>query len=286
MNTVKNTKKNKKTSAVTLAHAYSEEKHGALVRGGNWTSSTKLDGMRTYWSSTLQKLLTRNNKEVIIPDSWQETLHHIDLNLDGELIAIDAENQFKRTMEIARRTTNPDFDAWEQELVFFVFDIVDETDRPFSERYAMLRKLYGDGNHPFVRLVTQTPIDETTDLNALLNEAVANNEEGLMLKDNSRAYEFKRSTGCLKMKRHYTLDCELIEFIPGKGKHSGSLGAMLLRAPSGVEFQCGSGFDDSQRANYDTLFQIGATIEVKYWEIIKASGRPRFPIFVCQRYDK
>ena len=44
----------------------------------------------------IEKLLTRNNNEVIIPDSWQETLHHIDLNLDGELIAIDAENPFKR----------------------------------------------------------------------------------------------------------------------------------------------------------------------------------------------
>ena len=66
---------------MTLAHGYSEEKHGALVRGGNWTSSVIYDGMRIHFDTTTQQLLTRNNKEVIIPDSWKEALHHIDLNL-------------------------------------------------------------------------------------------------------------------------------------------------------------------------------------------------------------
>jgi len=240
--------------------------------------------MRTYWSSTLQKLLTRNNKEVIIPDSWQESLRHIDLNLDGELIAIDAENQFQRTMQIARRTTNPDFDAWEQELVFCVFDIVDETDRPFSERYAMLRKLYGDGSHPhpFIRLVEQTPIGESTDLNALLEEAVANGEEGVIVKDNTRPYAFRRSTGCLKLKKFQDSEAVVVGLERGKGRNANRLGQILCETPEKARFRIGTGFSDFERQNPPC--KVGDIVTYRYFTKSK-TGIPRFPTWVGVRTD-
>ena len=66
---------------------------------------------------------------------------------------------------------------------------------------------------------------------------------------------------------------------PGKGKHTGRLGALLCMDTQGRQFGVGTGLKDAQR---NTPPPIGARITYKYQERTQA-GMPRFPVFMRVR---
>lgn len=85
----------------------------------------------------------------------------------------------------------------------------------------------------------------------------------------------------LKVKQFQEASAVVVEHLPGKGRHKGRLGAVLVELPDGVRFAVGSGFTDQQRMSPPA---IGSVIEFTYQELTDARV-PRFPVFLRVRSD-
>jgi DNA ligase-1 len=103
--------------------------------------------------------------------------------------------------------------------------------------------------------------------------------EGLMLREPGSNYQSGRSTSLLKVKTFHDAEAVVIGHEAGKGKHTGRLGALVVRLPSGITFSVGTGFTDAARS---TPPPVGATITFRYQELTEA-GVPRFPSYVGVR---
>lgn len=134
---------------------------------------------------------------------------------------------------------------------------------------------------------------EGTDQNVIpkwLDYAVESGWEGLML-NTDVPYKHARHTGCLKIKRFYTVDLRIIAVEEGQNRLADTMGALVVDY-KGNELHVGSGFDDAIRASIwaNPNDYIGRIIEVKYKEptVDKKTGIEslQFPIFVRFRDDK
>ena len=103
-----------------------------------------------------------------------------------------------------------------------------------------------------------------------------------MLRRPASMYESRRSSTLLKVKRFHDCEATIIGHEPGKGRHKGRLGALVVQLPNGIRFACGTGLSDAQR---DLPPAVGETINVKFQEWTDA-GVPRFPVFVGVRRDE
>ena len=123
-----------------------------------------------------------------------------------------------------------------------------------------------------------------------LDYAVKHDWEGLMLNTNV-PYKRSRHTGCLKIKRFYTVDLRITAIEEGQNRLAGTMGALVVDY-KGHELRVGSGFDDTTRAAVwaNPGDYIGRIIELKYKETTqdKKTGIEslQFPVFVRFRNDK
>ena len=67
----------------------------------------------------------------------------------------------------------------------------------------------------------------------------------------------------------------------------GDLGALVLRTAEGLEFTCGTGFNDADRA---ALWEIRDTSLIGRWAKVKSfligvKDLPRFPVFISFRHE-
>lgn len=234
--------------------------------------SEKLDGVRAYWDGT--QLISRQGNRFSAPDWF--TRGFPKQVLDGELWM--GRNRFAEVSGAVRRQI-PDPAQW-QKIRFMVFDSPGETG-DFDHRLQALRVLFAQLNSPSIALIEQYKIDDETALMQALDQLIANGGEGLMLHLGSAPYRGIRSDDLLKLKRFSDAEAVVIGHIPGKGKFSGMLGAVLVKMPDGREFKIGSGFSDEQRRHPPA---IGSTISYKY-QGTTASGLPRFASFFRARND-
>jgi DNA ligase-1 len=118
-------------------------------------------------------------------------------------------------------------------------------------------------------------------LRAELARIEAMGGEGLMLRQPGSKYVAGRSATLLKVKTFHDAEALVVGHQAGAGKHTGRLGALLVRLPDGTDFAIGTGFSDRERANPPA---IGATVTFRYQELSEA-GVPRFPSYVGVRMD-
>jgi DNA ligase-1 len=85
-----------------------------------------------------------------------------------------------------------------------------------------------------------------------------------------------RSDALRKLKLVPDEDARVISHLPGKGRHLGRMGALLLEMPNGQRFALGTGFSDAQR---DAPPPIGAYVSYRYRDRTPA-GLPRFASFL------
>ena len=177
---------------------------------------------------------------------------------------------------------------------FMVFDYItpDDWDErkgtvPLHQRRKFLDDIFSSKQFEFLRLVEHRTLP--AEVNAIMGyhkECVDRGFEGAMLKNPELPYNFGRSDAVVKVKSFDDADLKVIGFKEGKGRHRGTLGAVLVDF-NGVTVQCGSGFDDETRAevwkNQDKY--LGMTAEIRYQEVTP-DGSLRFPTFVCWRIDK
>ena len=85
----------------------------------------------------------------------------------------------------------------------------------------------------------------------------------------------------LKVKSFAINEATVVGHEPGKGRHKGRLGALLVELANGKRFAVGTGFTDAQRSNPPA---IGSSITFRYQELTDG-GVPRFPTYVGIRLD-
>ncbi len=255
------------TPALMQAKPY----HQNVVLSEYWVSE-KLDGVRAYWDGT--HLISRQGNYFPAP-SWF-TADFPPIPLDGELWM--GRKRFAEVSGAVRRQ-NPDPGQW-REVRFMVFDMPSEAG-DFDHRLTAMHRVFSQITSPYLALIKQHKVGDEAELMKELDQVIAGGGEGLMLHLGSAPYRGIRSDDLLKLKRFSDAEATVIAHIPGKGKYTGMLGALVVKTPDGREFKIGSGFSDEQRRQPPA---IGSTISYKY-QGYTASGLPRFASFLRERDD-
>ena len=289
------------TFSVQLAEKYFDKPE--RVEGQEFALTTKIDGGRiiaikengqvSFFTRAGQKYEGLVELERELAESFPDGVC-----LDGEITlfenaGIPSKEAYKQTMKITRA------DGPKTGVKMLVFDALyadefkrQECNRSWDCRRNSLERLFERVQPTYFELL---PIlyrgTDTSMITKYLDEAIAQNEEGVMINICNAEYMFKRTTALLKVKKMSTVDLEILGYEEGSGRLSGTLGAILVRYKGGNVVKVGSGFSDGLRdliwENQDDY--LGAICEIQYFEeTTNADGgiSLRFPIFKDFRPDK
>jgi DNA ligase-1 len=258
--------------AVMLAHTWD-----AQVDPCGWWVSIKKDGLRCV-STGDGKLYSRQGNLFHKVPAWFLDSFPKDIMLDGELSA--GTSQFQRSIDIVKQQGSCTADDFKE----IKYDIFDAPMLPgtFEERIAAVTKIVQDLHCPYLKVLPQIVCKGHAHLQQMLQHAITNKEEGLIVRDPNSLYEFgKRSKSMLKVKKFDSLEARVTAHLAGKGRLSNMCGKLTCELPCGVTFNTGSGLNDALRAKPP---KIGSIVEIKHQGHTK-SGKPRFPIFLRVRTD-
>lgn len=253
--------------ALMLAKTYQP----GLPLQNTWVSE-KLDGVRGRWDGT--QLITRGGVAVAAP-AWF-TAGWPAVPLDGELWA--GRGRFEDTVSTVRRQ-QPDDAAW-RHIRFMIFDLP-EHPGVFTERLQAAAALVARLNQTWVQLVPQERATTHAALMQRLAQVVRDGGEGLMLHRGDARYRTLRSDDLLKLKTHEDAEARVTGYEPGKGRHTGRVGALQVETADGRRFRIGSGLSDAQREHPPA---VGSWITYRY-RGLHDSGLPRFATFLRVRAD-
>ena len=260
-------------------------------------ASAKLDGVRATIRNGV--VYSRSNKP--IPNrEVQAKFKHLE-HFDGELIH---GNPCSKTCYRDTVSTVMSEDKPADEVLYFAFDHIEVPNATYYSRAKALRKDKG------VIVLKQKLIKTFVELLAYEEEVLDAGYEGLILRSPDAPYKMGRSTVnegyLLKLKRFVDDEAIVIGFEErmknnnekvtnelGRGQRSshkenktgrGDLGALVLRLESGVEFSCGTGFSDPERAEIWASKDkfLGAYAKFKYFPIGQKDA-PRHPVFLGWR---
>lgn len=234
-----------------------------------WVSE-KLDGVRAYWDG--ERLVSRSGNRFNAPPWFVE--HFPRVPLDGELWM--GRGTFERLSGAVRRQT-PDGGQW-RGIRFMVFDLP-SSPATFDRRLQRLREMFETIESPYVALVEQFRVADRGELMDVLHRVVEGGGEGLMLHKDSSLYAAGRTGDLLKLKVHEDAEAVVVGHLPGKGRLTGMLGALVVEMPDGRRFRLGTGFSDEERRNPPPL---GTTVTYKYHGKTR-NGVPRFASFLRVR---
>jgi len=232
----------------------------------DWWMSEKLDGVRAYWDG--KQFLSRQGNQYHAPDWFTKGLP--DTPLDGELW-IDRK-KFQRTVSIVRRQDKSDH--W-KDVRYLVFD-APQQNGGFEERLGFVTEHFQASEHEFATPHEHWRCTSLQHLEEELARIEGLGGEGLMLREPGSVYEIGRSSTLVKVKSFHDAEAVVLAHQPGKGKHKGKLGAVVVQLEDGTEFSVGTGFSDAERAAPPS---VGSMITFRYQEL-SDGGVPRFPSFV------
>ncbi len=247
---------------LTLAKTY----QGHVDLSQYWVSE-KLDGVRAYWNG--KQLISRQGNIYPAP-SWF-TKDFPSESLDGELW-LDR-GKFQSLVSVVRKKQAINHE-WQQ-VRYFIFDLP-HLNKPFKQRLKHLQKLSSLYDGAYLKIVKQSKVADKTELMQTLDRLVAKGAEGLMLHHTDALYHSGRNSDLLKVKPYYDAEAKVITHIPGKGKYTGLMGALLVETTKGLQFKIGTGFTDKQRSEPPTINSI-----ITYTYHGKTQkGIPRFASFL------
>jgi DNA ligase-1 len=235
-----------------------------------WVSE-KLDGVRGYWDG--KRLISKQGNPFPAPQWFTEGFP--DQALDGELWI--ARNQFEKVSGIVRTQKGAD-EAW-RNISFMIFDLPSSKES-FTKRLAIMEQLVNQSSSPYLKIIAQEKIHSHQALQSKLDKVIEGGGEGLMLHHVDVYYQVKRSQDLMKLKRYDDAEAEVLEYIPGKGKHLGRMGALVVKNTEGIVFKIGTGFSDAER---ETPPKIGDIITYQYIGKTK-NNVPRFASYLRIRY--
>ena len=289
------------TFNVQLAEKYFDKPE--RVEGREFALTTKIDGGRII-------ALKENGQVSFYTRAGQRYEGLVDLEqemsakmpdnlcLDGEITlfndkGIPSKEAYKQAMKITRK------DGEKHGVKMKFFDAMSaedfrnqRCDLTWTQRRAIATNLALNNEFTFFELL---PLlykgSDTSMITKFLDEAIANDQEGVMINICDAPYEFKRTTNLLKVKKMQTMDLEIIGFEEGSGKYKDTLGAILVRYKNGNIVKVGSGFTDWLRSeiwNNQSKY-LGVVSEIQYFEETTnddGGESLRFPIFKDFRPDK
>ena len=266
-------------------------------------ASPKLDGIRCITIENPRggvSAVTRNWK--LVPNKFVRTWleEHVPIGFDGELMIHGAFNEVSSA--IMSEDGEPDF-------FYAVFDYVkDSASTPFTQRVEDLKEAAKKIPKEHIWIVPQIRINDSVELKAYLDKCLGEGFEGLCVRTPNSPYKSGRSTESeaylLKIKLfdddeaviegaveqlHNANEATLDAF--GNMERSakkaglvanGKLGAFSVRdLKTGVQFEIGTGFNDSQRkefwVNQDKY--IGKIVRYSHQKL-GINQKPRFPVFL------
>lgn len=263
-------------------------------------ASPKLDGVRAYVKDGV--VWSRSNKR--IPNEYvQEQFGELE-GVDGELIVGKPTSStcYRDTVSGVMRKEG------EPEVTFYVFDILLDDGADYRSRW--MDKFYGGLPPANVRIVKQCEIVAMADLLMFELAMLDKGYEGLILRDPEAPYKQGRSTVkegyLLKLKRFVDAEAMVVGFEErmhngneavtnelgrtSRSSHKanktgrGDLGALVLQTADGIEFCCGTGFTDAERAdiwqNRDRY--LGQFVKYKHFPV-GVKDAPRHPVFLGWR---
>lgn len=233
-----------------------------------WWMSEKLDGVRCWWEGG--RFLSRLGNEFHAPKWFTEGLPKT--NLDGELWM--GRKLFQQTVGAVKKL-NP-IDAEWQKLKFMVFDAPAHPEG-FEARVEHLRVILV--GVPYVEVVDHIPCKGIDHIKRSLVGVTSQGGEGLMLRRPGSLYEAGRSNSLLKVKEFIDAEGTVTGYEPGKGRHKGRVGALLMVTDTGEPFSVGTGLSDQEREKPPS---IGSRVTYRYQELTQ-DNKPRFPVFVAVR---
>lgn len=244
--------------------------HARLWQSGldpsGYLVSEKFDGVRAYWDG---KALRFRSGLVIAAPAWF-TSALPKFRLDGELWL--GRGRFDELSGIVRRHMPVEAD-W-RAVRFMIFDLPGESGS-FSERAQRIRVLLAEVHQPWLQAAEQEHVPNAAALQKLLRQTVKEGGEGLVLHRANALWSPGRSDALLKLKPKPDDDARVVAHLPGKGRHAGRMGALLLEMPDGRQFALGSGFTDAQRVSPPAL---GSVVTYRYSGRTQ-KGVPRFASF-------
>ena len=264
------------TAAQTVALEANASAQPALMHAKLWPAgldpnaylvSEKLDGVRALWDG--QSLRFRSGLPIAAPDWFTAGLPTTPL--DGELWL--GRGRFDELSGTVRKKL-PVEAEWRQ-LRYMIFDLPDATGS-FAERVQRINTLLTEAHQPWLQAVAQTQIPKTPGLQALLKQTVKEGGEGLVLHRANALWSPGRSDALFKLKPMPDEEARVLAHLPGKGRHAGRMGALLLALPDGQQFALGTGFSDAQRADPPP---VGTVVTYRYRDRTPR-GLPRFASFL------
>ena len=289
------------TFNVQLAEKYFDKPE--RVEGREFALTTKIDGGRIIAlkeNGSVSFYTRAGQRYEGLVDLEREMLAKMpdNLCLDGEITlfhdkGIPSKEAYKQAMKITRK------DGEKHGVKMKFFDAMSAEDfrnqrcnLTWTQRRAIATNLALNNEFTFFELL---PLlykgSDTSMITKFLDEAIANDQEGIMINICDAPYEFKRTTNLLKVKKMQTMDLQIIGFEEGSGKYANTLGAILVRYKNGNTVKVGSGFTDWLRSeiwNNQSKY-LDVICEIQYFEETtnQDGGESlRFPIFKDFRYDK
>jgi DNA ligase 1 len=229
--------------------------------------SEKLDGVRALWDGTTLRF--RSGRTVAAPTWFTAKLPTT--ALDGELWL--ARGQFDALSGMVRKAQPLDAD-WQQ-VKYMVFELPTGTGT-FAQRAAQLHSVVQTTAWSQLQAVEHYRVANHAALQAKLKATTAAGGEGLMLHLGSAPITTGRSNALLKLKALQDAEATVVAHIPGKGKYTGMLGALDVKAANGQRFKLGTGLSDAQR---QTPPAIGSSVTYTYNDTTPG-GKPRFARFL------
>ena len=291
------------TFNVMLAEKYFDKPE--RVEGKRFALTTKIDGGRII-------ALKENGSVSFYTRAGQRYEGLVDLEkdmtellpdgicLDGEITllnnkGIPSKEAYKQAMKITRK------DGEKHGVKMLVFDFMSAEQfrnqycpSDWSARRTTVEAIFGCAKQPLIYFELLPVLycgTDTTMITKFLDEAIADDQEGVMINICDAPYEFKRTTNLLKVKKMQTMDLQIVGFEEGSGKYANTLGAILVRYKNGNVVKVGSGFTDWLRSEVwnNRSKYLDVICEIQYFEETtnQDGGESlRFPIFKDFRYDK
>ena len=251
----------------------------ALMLAQNWQPSLspadflvseKLDGVRAYWDG--QVLRFRSGRLIAAPAWFIAALPKTPL--DGELWM--GRGSFDRVSGATRKAVPVDGE-W-RKVRYMVFDTPGASGS-FAERVQRMAALVAAAGVLWLQAVGQQRVADYPALQALLKKTASEGGEGLVLHRADALWNPGRSDAVRKLKLQPDEEARVVALIPGKGRHVGRMGALMLEMADGKRFALGTGFTDAQRADPPA---VGALVTYRYRDRTP-SGLPKFASFVRVR---
>ncbi|TPX72655.1 hypothetical protein SpCBS45565_g00224 [Spizellomyces sp. 'palustris'] len=243
-----------------------------------WWISEKYDGVRAYWDSKAQKMVSRLGNVFGVPEWFTRDLPK-DMDLDGELWA--GYGGFSRAVSVIKTlipTQNPIPPTWSC-LTYQIFDT--PTQDPFETRLALLQQYMSTINTRHLFLVAHRQCTSREDLREELDRVERRGGEGVMLRRAGSLYIGKRDASLRKLKRGLDGECVVVGYEEGKGRNEGVVGSLKCRLENDKVFWIGSGLTDEDRRCPPP---VGSVVTFRFMELTK-EGIPRHASFVGVRID-